>query len=552
MAVIGAAALLLATALLQDPAGPSAAPSAGSLRASFAPDPNALLAVTDGRVPRSSGDSTVPRQSFFDHKGGTEWLEVDFGAERQLNGTRVYWADDGGGIRLPLEWRILYRSGKRWLRVKRQRGSRYEVEADRFNAIRFQPVATSALRLEVDQRPDASAGVLEWEVLGVGGEFADAVQPTSSETLARRVDRAVDRGVAWLKSRQRADGGFGPFDYHEGRRYEAGYTAIAVLALVSSGINNHDPLIDRAVEYLLSHPPRYTYEIGLTMQALDMRAAPPNERFELARMDPGSRREYRWPRTLTGPERALMASCLEQLSTHRFHGLWSYATDPDTADVSNSQFAVLGLKAASRCGLAVSGDLFCEVIRYYLDHVTPVGEKSRVPVFKGLDRNGEPTFYRMRLQPRGWGYRYGQRDEIAGSHVNIGIASLLLCQEEILRKGVKGRLLGGTRRRRGEIGEAVEAGLAWLATHYSVRKRPPVDAYYYYYMYSLERVGVLTDREYIGEHPWYDEGAEELLLRQREDGSWPGEGWSQDLPNTCFALLFLRRATVPPVLTGGG
>ena len=34
------------------------------------------------------------------------------------------------------------------------------------------------------------------------------------------------------------------------------------------------------------------------------------------------------------------------------------------------------------------------------------------------------------------------------------------------------------------------------------------------------------------------------MARQLRDGSWPGRG-DRKLTDTCFALLFLRRATVP-------
>jgi hypothetical protein len=58
------------------------------------------------------------------------------------------------------------------------------------------------------------------------------------------------------------------------------------------------------------------------------------------------------------------------------------------------------------------------------------------------------------------------------------------------------------------------------------------------------------DIEKIGEHDWYQEGAEYLLKNQQRDGIWNqatddrfGEGAVVD---TCFAILFLKKAT--PVL----
>jgi len=55
---------------------------------------------------------------------------------------------------------------------------------------------------------------------------------------------------------------------------------------------------------------------------------------------------------------------------------------------------------------------------------------------------------------------------------------------------------------------------------------------------------------------WYALGAEHLLGKQKEDGGWRDP--EQPLQATCFALLFLRRATArsltpsPTTTTPGG
>ena len=77
--------------------------------------------------------------------------------------------------------------------------------------------------------------------------------------------------------------------------------------------------------------------------------------------------------------------------------------------------------------------------------------------------------------------------------------------------------------------------------------------YYYYWLYSVERAGILWGRERIGDRWWYAQGANELLRLQNADGSW-GEDYAggTDRPaNTAFAILFLKRAVPPPVATGG-
>jgi hypothetical protein len=97
----------------------------------------------------------------------------------------------------------------------------------------------------------------------------------------------------------------------------------------------------------------------------------------------------------------------------------------------------------------------------------------------------------------------------------------------------------------------VHDGLAWLAKNWSVTENHGPsevengvgNAYLYYYLYALERVGMLLDVGSIGNHSWYPEGAEMLLKVQQPDGSWKGSRPEVPAWDTCFAILFLKRAT---------
>src|SRR5262249_45683956 len=64
----------------------------------------------------------------------------------------------------------------------------------------------------------------------------------------------------------------------------------------------------------------------------------------------------------------------------------------------------------------------------------------------------------------------------------------------------------------------------------------------YYFLWSLERVGVAYNLNTIGNKDWYSWGSEILLSSQRPDGTWRGEEGPEI--DTCFALLFLRRANL--------
>jgi hypothetical protein len=77
---------------------------------------------------------------------------------------QVYWFDDTGqgGVRVPQSWRLLYKSGDEWKPV--QASTPFGTARDAFNVVRFTPVTTTALRLELVMQPNVSAGVQKWVV----------------------------------------------------------------------------------------------------------------------------------------------------------------------------------------------------------------------------------------------------------------------------------------------------------------------------------------------------------------------------------------------------
>jgi hypothetical protein len=122
-------------------------------------------ALNDGLAPKSSNDHSIPRFTWWDHKGTTEWVQYDFEKPRRLSAVEVYWFDDEpskGGCRVPASWRLLYRAGGQWHEVTKASG--YGLAKDRFNRVSFEPIETRALRLEVHLRPGFSGGILEWRV----------------------------------------------------------------------------------------------------------------------------------------------------------------------------------------------------------------------------------------------------------------------------------------------------------------------------------------------------------------------------------------------------
>ncbi len=119
--------------------------------------------VNDQFEPESSDDA-AGYMHWWPKKATAEWIDYTFEAPVRVSESSVYWFDDtgGGGCRVPASWRILYKSGGDWLPVRA--AGEYAVAKDAWNTVKFAPVRTTALRLEVRLQKDWSAGVHEWKV----------------------------------------------------------------------------------------------------------------------------------------------------------------------------------------------------------------------------------------------------------------------------------------------------------------------------------------------------------------------------------------------------
>jgi hypothetical protein len=121
-------------------------------------------ALVDGLEPKNSNDHSIPRFTWWDHRGTAEWVQYDFGKPRKVSAVEVYWFDDtgAGSCRTPQSWKLLYQDGEHWKPV--ENASEFGTAVDTYNRVRFKPVNTTGLRLEVQLKPDFSGGILEWKI----------------------------------------------------------------------------------------------------------------------------------------------------------------------------------------------------------------------------------------------------------------------------------------------------------------------------------------------------------------------------------------------------
>ncbi len=121
-------------------------------------------ALGDGLEPSSSVDRDIPRFTWWDHRGTAEWVQFDFEKPREVSAAEVYWFDDEGSgqCRVPASWKLLYKDGEAWKPVAG--AGAFGTAKDKYNAVAFPKVTTSALRIEVALKPEFSGGILEWKV----------------------------------------------------------------------------------------------------------------------------------------------------------------------------------------------------------------------------------------------------------------------------------------------------------------------------------------------------------------------------------------------------
>lgn len=121
-------------------------------------------ALNDQLEPDNSNDHSIPQFQWWPHLGTQEWVQYDFKKAEKVSAVEMYWYDEGhgGGCRVPKWWRLLYKDGEQWKQVSNT--SNYGIEKDKYNKVTFEPVETTALRIELELQPNFSGGILEWRV----------------------------------------------------------------------------------------------------------------------------------------------------------------------------------------------------------------------------------------------------------------------------------------------------------------------------------------------------------------------------------------------------
>ena len=405
--------------------------------------------------------------------------------------------------------------------------------------------------------------------------------------LQKAIDRAIARGAEFLRAQQNEHTGkIGSVFHQKAENYPIGSTALAGLALLAAGDQAmhlakgvkvkrkgrgraaaNEPVpgaVDKALNYCRHQDKlrgqagsRTTYDTGVLLMFAAEYYHPHTGKKPGSKKHTVTKKARNNPCKLPEDASAWIRNMKDWLiKAQETEGGWGYPQHRE--DLSNTQYALLGLRAARDCGGMVPRKVFKRVI----ERLIATQEEDGPKVMRSIGgRKKGDTIYKIESgdRARGWGYLPEHRPRVAtGSMTTSGIGCLAISHDALMEPKRWGEyktpLENKTRR-------AIQDGFAWLDVNFTVTSNPPPTApgWHYYFLYGLERAAMLAGRGLIGEHDWYLEGARYLVAKQQGDGRWStgalGEYEASDVLDTAWAILFLKKATKPvkpipgPVIT---
>jgi hypothetical protein len=409
---------------------------------------------------------------------------------------------------------------------------------------------------------------------------------------------AVEKAVQYLKSRQAGDGSY-TNDQRPSEAMPEGATAFAMYALLTAGVEPDEAVIKKGFSYFSSKPFKTVYSASVIILAIDALC---RSKYEKSRRDKKDKSPMTAPYSGKPPylkkarsdDRKLMNDAVQYLvKCQQKTGGWRYPHLQDQ-DVSNTQYVMFAFNIARKWKINIPVGTYTKMLDFILKSQEKDGpnvkpfpvpgadfshgklKKIEKEYYKKLEKerkNQEKTgadadpeagprtaaddtheklfgYEGKNMKARGWNYlpynrykdpQFAWCSKFSGSMTSSGAICLLIAKAAIEKQGAY-------RKYKSKVDKGIRDGCAWLSKHYEIRTNPGLDYFHFYYLYNLERLGALALLPKIGEHDWYDDGARMLLATQSPSGEWrPGNSTSGYMCDTCFAILFLKRATSPLV-----
>lgn len=358
------------------------------------------------------------------------------------------------------------------------------------------------------------------------------VAPPPPDPRSERVQHAVDRGVAFLKAKAPGLAKMRP-----------GYAGLNGLALLECDVPPDDPTILRLAEIIraTAHREYRTYDLAASL-------------FFLNRWDES--------RPLDDKDRKMARSfALRIIAGQLPTGIWSYGGVLLTAEQETALLAALKNGAYRPNGRVQGSGVSMSNTQFALLAVWG-SQRYGVPVRDPLLALAA-YFHANQHDDGHWHY---PGNSLAATSTCAGLLALAI--ERVL---LEGQAFASTNRKLGKPAQAektadVNKAFAFVARTIGRAKGDPgggttlryggalfdADAMGdLYFLWTLERVGVIYSKELIDGKNWYDWGCPIVLKAQLADGSWIERHrlCFGPLIDTPFALLFLKRANAAKDLT---
>jgi hypothetical protein len=203
------------------------------------------------------------------------------------------------------------------------------------------------------------------------------------------------------------------------------------------------------------------------------------------------------------------------------YGGWGYPRS-DWADLSNTQWALLGLAAATTAGISTVP--------------ASVWEDAAVFVIRCLN---DPTYNPKWASSSDGGFTYRPSVGSYESMTGAGVWSLILCTSA----GVSSVIVDGVTV---PLSDAIADGVNWLNTYASVTENYGNGNSMYFYYYTM--LSVAKAYVFAGQGAtWYQSMVSQLQSTQAIDGHWTAVWWEEpDTMATAEALLAIETQMPPP------
>lgn len=376
-----------------------------------------------------------------------------------------------------------------------------------------------------------------------------------------RIDAAIAKGTAVLKARFKD--GAGPIPENAGG-HGIGPAALAGIALLEANTPAADPAVQAIAKSVReqSYRESQTYQISLCLLFLDRLENPadvPLIQMLGARLLVGQTARGGWAygcvpapvpaadeqRLRAGLKGAELVAGKEgappkmhPVAQEYLTALWNSRgpAKAEGGDNSNTQFATLAVWTARKHGVPVEGALDM-IERRFLGTQEPGGSWPY-----GLDTVGVPGSPPMTCAgllgvATAIGRREERRAKADAPKVEPGPKSNDPFFNPPPRPEGKGPV--GPKRPADARDTAAARGFNFIGA--ALRAGGP-DLHNLYFLWSLERVGVLYGVDKIGGVDWYAHGSDYVVGVQQADGTWAGQYGAE--VETSFAVLFLCKANL--------